>query len=77
MTDQEVRKFAHDMNNIFMSILNMADLMLLSVPENSDLRHDLQNILRAGEQGTSLVGELNSKLFPERPSQPDDQPTHF
>jgi len=65
MTDQEVRKFAHDMNNIFMSILNMADLMLLSVPENSDLRHDLQDILRAGEQGTALVGALNSRLLSE------------
>ena len=51
MTDAEIGKFAHDMNNILTAIVSTADLIRASVSEDSDLRQDTDDLLSAAEQG--------------------------
>ncbi len=64
MTDGEVGKFVHDMNNIMMSIVSTADLILTSVPEDHVLRHDVEDILQAGEKGVALIRTVQTKYGP-------------
>ncbi|MBU2538679.1 MAG: GAF domain-containing protein [Proteobacteria bacterium] len=49
---------AHDFNNILAAILGFTDLAKYKLPENSDLRHDLDNVLQAGLRAKELVKQI-------------------
>jgi len=49
---------AHDLNNIFSGIINYPELMLLDLPENSDLRRPLGAIKNSGMRAAAVVADL-------------------
>ena len=49
---------AHDFNNILTSMIGFADLAQASLPENSEEREFLEEVLRGGDRATDLVGRL-------------------
>jgi len=49
---------AHDFNNILAAILGFTDLAKYKLPEGSDLRHDLDNVLQAGLRAKELVKQI-------------------
>ncbi len=49
---------AHDFNNLLTAILGYCNLMLDDVPEEDPLRHDLDEIRRAGERAAALTHQL-------------------
>jgi signal transduction histidine kinase len=49
---------AHDFNNILAVILGHGELMMEDLPENSPLRADLSNLLKAGERARDLTRQL-------------------
>jgi PAS domain S-box-containing protein len=49
---------AHDFNNLLTSIMGHCELALSELPENSALRKDLQEVLRAGKRGAGLTRRL-------------------
>lgn len=51
---------AHDFNNMLASIMGYAKLGIDDAPEGSELRDDLQQILKAGKRGKELVEQMLS-----------------
>ncbi len=49
---------AHDFNNILAAILGFTDLAKYKLPEDSDLRHDLDSVLQAGLRAKELVKQI-------------------
>jgi signal transduction histidine kinase len=49
---------AHDLNNVLSGIVSYPDLLLLKLPEDSDMRAPLQNIRRAGKRAAVIVQDL-------------------
>ena len=49
---------AHDFNNILTSMIGFADLAQASLPENSEEREFLEEVLRGGDRATDLVRRL-------------------
>ena len=49
---------AHDFNNILTIILGNAELVLMTIPEDSPVRDDIQEIKKSGEGAAKLVSQL-------------------
>ncbi|MCX5876170.1 MAG: GAF domain-containing protein [Deltaproteobacteria bacterium] len=49
---------AHDFNNILAAILGFTDLAKYKLPEGSDLHHDLDNVIQAGQRAKELVKQI-------------------
>jgi PAS domain S-box-containing protein len=49
---------AHDFNNILTAITGYSDLTLRKLPEDNPLRHNVQQIKKAGERAASLTRQL-------------------
>ena len=49
---------AHDFNNILTPILGYADMALISVPEDHDVREDLEHVIRAAHRAKELVKQI-------------------
>ncbi len=49
---------AHDFNNILAAIQGYTDLALESIPEDSDARHDLTQVLEASQRAADLVRQI-------------------
>lgn len=49
---------AHDFNNMLSPILGYAELALMSVPEDGQVRHSLQEIHSAGKRASELVKQI-------------------
>jgi two-component system cell cycle sensor histidine kinase/response regulator CckA len=59
-------RMAHDLNNMLMIVTGHSEELLNSLPANSPLRADVQEILNATERMSSLTGHLLA--FTRRPS---------
>jgi PAS domain S-box-containing protein len=49
---------AHDLNNILSGIISYPEIMLLRLPEESDLRKPLTTILQSGRRAAEIVNDL-------------------
>ena len=49
---------AHDLNNILSGVINYPELMLLKLPEDSELREPLTAVIKSGNRAASLVSDL-------------------
>ncbi|MCP4340511.1 MAG: PAS domain S-box protein, partial [Desulfobulbaceae bacterium] len=49
---------AHDLNNILSSIVGYPELLLLDLPQDSELRRPLEATKEAGERATAVVADL-------------------
>lgn len=49
---------AHDLNNILSAIVGYPDLLLMSLPEDSDLRNPISIIQKSGEKAAAVVQDL-------------------
>ncbi len=49
---------AHDFNNMLMAILGCSDFLLNAIPPDQPLRHDVEEIKRAGERAADLTRQL-------------------
>jgi len=49
---------AHDFNNILSPILGYSELSLLEIPENSRLRHNIEQVIQAGNRAKDLVKQI-------------------
>lgn len=49
---------AHDLNNILSGIVSYPDLLLLNLPEDSDLRSPLETIRSSGKRAAAIVQDL-------------------
>ncbi len=49
---------AHDLNNILSGIVGYPDLLLMNLPENSDLRKPIQTIQKSGQKAAAVVQDL-------------------
>jgi PAS domain S-box-containing protein len=49
---------AHDLNNILSAVVGYPELLLLDLPEDSELRQPLQATKEAGERATAVVADL-------------------
>jgi PAS domain S-box-containing protein len=49
---------AHDLNNILAAIVGYPDLLLMELPENSDLRQPIEAIRQSGERASEVVADL-------------------
>jgi signal transduction histidine kinase/CheY-like chemotaxis protein len=49
---------AHDFSNILMAILSYSESLLMQLPEDSSLRHEAQEIRRAGNRAAALTHQL-------------------
>ncbi len=49
---------AHDLNNVLSGIVSYPDLLLLKLPDDSEMRAPLQNIRRAGKRAAVIVQDL-------------------
>lgn len=49
---------AHDFNNILSAIMTYSNLMLMKMPQDSNLKSYPENILKAGEKAANLVRDL-------------------
>ena len=49
---------AHDLNNILAGVVGYPDLLLLNLPEESDLRKPLENIKASGKRAAEVVADL-------------------
>ena len=49
---------AHDLNNILAGVVGYPDLLLLNLPEESDLRKPLENIKASGKRAAEVVTDL-------------------
>ncbi|MCI5113356.1 MAG: response regulator [Candidatus Electrothrix sp. AW1] len=49
---------AHDFNNILAAILGYTEMIKLSLPENSPLENDLDQIVLAGNRATGLIKQI-------------------
>ena len=62
---------AHDFNNILAAIIGFTEIALSSVPEESPVRRDLQQVLNAGSRATDLVRQI---LTFSRPTELERKP---
>ncbi len=51
---------AHDFNNILGVMIGFTDMVLDDIPQDSQIRTDLEKVLRAGYRGKDLVGQILS-----------------
>ena len=49
---------AHDLNNILAGIINLPEIMLLTLDKNDELHHSLQSIKQSGERAAAVVADL-------------------
>ncbi len=49
---------AHDFNNILTAILGYGEIVLESLPEDSDIREDQEQVVRAGNRAKELVKQI-------------------
>ncbi|MFQ5581703.1 MAG: ABC transporter substrate-binding protein [Mariprofundaceae bacterium] len=49
---------AHDFNNLLVGVLGNAELMLLDIPPQSELREPLHQITKSAKRGSGLVGQM-------------------
>ena len=49
---------AHDLNNILTGITGYPELLLLQLPEESDLRNPIEEIKKSGERAAAVVADL-------------------
>ncbi len=49
---------AHDLNNILAAIVGYPDLLLMELPDNSDLRQPIEAIRQSGERAGEVVADL-------------------
>ncbi len=49
---------AHDLNNVLSGIVSYPDLLLLTLPPDSEMRGPLKNIRRAGKRAAAIVQDL-------------------
>lgn len=49
---------AHDLNNILSGIVSYPDLILLQLPDNSDLRHPIETMQKSGVRAAKVVDDL-------------------
>ncbi len=49
---------AHDLNNILSGIVGYPELMLMTLPQNSDLRKPIEAIHEAGQRAATVVSDL-------------------
>ena len=49
---------AHDFNNILSAIIGYTELALIDIPEGSELRNNLQQVLKAGGRAKELVQQI-------------------
>ncbi|MCI5195933.1 MAG: hybrid sensor histidine kinase/response regulator [Candidatus Electrothrix sp. AW5] len=49
---------AHDLNNILAGIIGYPELLLKTLPDNSDLRESLEAILESGQRAAMVVADL-------------------
>ncbi len=49
---------AHDLNNILAGVVGYPDLLLLNLPQESDLRKPLENIKESGKRAAEVVADL-------------------
>ncbi len=49
---------AHDLNNILSGIINYPELLLLQLPESSDLRKPIEAIRESGKRAATVVSDL-------------------
>ena len=49
---------AHDLNNILSGIISYPELLLMDLPEKSELRKSLKAILQSGQQAAAVVDDL-------------------
>ncbi len=49
---------AHDLNNILSGIVSYPELLLMKLPEDSELRKPLETILSSGNKATAIVQDL-------------------
>ncbi|MEZ4604508.1 MAG: histidine kinase dimerization/phospho-acceptor domain-containing protein [Desulfobacterales bacterium] len=49
---------AHDLNNVLSGIVSYPELLLMRLPENSDLRKPLKTIMESGNRATAIVQDL-------------------
>lgn len=49
---------AHDLNNILSGIVSYPDLLLMNLPENSEMRKPLQVIKESGQRASEVVADL-------------------
>ncbi len=49
---------AHDFNNILMTIMGNADLAMMAVPENGEVREFLSEIMKAASAASGLAGQM-------------------
>jgi two-component system, cell cycle sensor histidine kinase and response regulator CckA len=50
--------WAHDFNNLLTVIKGYSELLLTHLNEHDPMRHDIEQIKRAGEQAASLARQL-------------------
>lgn len=51
---------AHDFNNVLASMLGFTELVLTDLPSESPWRHDLEQVLKAGERAKGMVRQILS-----------------
>jgi PAS domain S-box-containing protein len=63
---------AHDFNNILAAIIGYTEMSIIDASEQSQLRHDLEQILAAGHRARDLVKQILafSRMKPEQIRQP-------
>ncbi len=49
---------AHDLNNILAGVVGYPDILLATLPEDSDLRQPLENIRKSGRRAAEVVADL-------------------
>lgn len=49
---------AHDINNLLTPIQGYSELLLMRIPENSEYREDVEEILKASQKGKELIEQI-------------------
>lgn len=49
---------AHDLNNILAGVVGYPELLLMSLPEDSDIRKPIESVLESGKKAVTVVADL-------------------